>query len=108
MIQQDVEGSKIRATLNQDNAQDTIVTFIKYWTSVLYPVQKMTSHGAYFEAVPPVKSSGSKSAKSILIWSLFCMLTRVEKVWQLLEKVDMRTSDWHGWVLVYLAKNYFN
>eukprot|EP00957_Ditylum_brightwellii_P175153 13335041-Ditylum_brightwellii.AAC.1 len=63
MIQQDVEGSKIKATLNQDNALDTIATSIKYWPSVLYLVQRMTNHGAYFEAVPPVKLSGSESAK---------------------------------------------
>eukprot|EP00957_Ditylum_brightwellii_P210142 15364604-Ditylum_brightwellii.AAC.1 len=95
MIQQDVKGSKFKATLNQDNASDTMVTFIKFWPSVMYPVQNMTSHGAYFEAVPSVKSSGSESAK-------------VEKVWQLFEKVDMRAADGHGWILVYLTKNCFN
>eukprot|EP00957_Ditylum_brightwellii_P083235 6328361-Ditylum_brightwellii.AAC.1 len=61
MVQQDVEDSKIKETLNQDNAPDTCVTFFKYWPSVLYPVQRMTGHGAYFEAVLPVKLSGSES-----------------------------------------------
>eukprot|EP00957_Ditylum_brightwellii_P210063 15364530-Ditylum_brightwellii.AAC.1 len=51
--QNDAEDSNIKATLNQDNAPGTSVTFFKSWPSVLYPVQRMTSRGVYLEAVLP-------------------------------------------------------
>ena len=44
-----------------------------------------------------------------MLWTVAALLSRVEILWRLISnKVTLRTSNWHGWLLVYLYKHCFN
>ena len=42
------------------------------------------------------------------IWTLATILSRVEPLWEIVCNVPLSTSEWHGWLLVYLTRNCFN
>ena len=65
----------------------------------------MTTYGIIFPQTPPLKHSDIDTS---LLWTVSNLLCRVEKLWMIVEKVDLFTSKWHGWMLVFLTKNCFN
>ena len=42
-----------------------------------------------------------------MIWKIPALLISVETLWKLTEEVELRTSNWYGWLLVYLWNIYF-
>ena len=66
----------------------------------------MDSLGIIFPGVP--KMNGNFTEDTIRnTWVLIAIVLRVESFWKIVEKNPLRTSDWHGWMLVYLYKTYF-
>ena len=72
-----------------------------YQTTVLHhlPLKNMISYGVIFLKVPTFNSSTTNKK---LIWTIVCLLSRVEQLWKLVEKVHLKTFKWRGWVLLYL------
>ena len=62
----------------------------------------MTSYGVIFQTVPLFSSS---SVDTSPLWTLATLLSRVEYVWKIICDTDLCTSEWYGWMLVYLEKN---
>ena len=65
----------------------------------------MTEHGVMFPKVPLLYSSDSNSA---MIWAIAALMCRVEAIWKNVCAVELFTSKWHGWMLVYLTRFCFN
>ena len=80
-----------------------IKLFIKLWSAALYSCQNMTSHGVILLKVTNLYSSKSNSQ---LIWTICGFISRVQLLWKLVEKVNLRTSLWHGWFMIHLTKDY--
>lgn len=95
----------IKALLDHRNTNPVRLSFNKYWSECLYPCQTMTLHGVIFPKLPKFANNNIDTR---LIWTVATLLSRVEALWQIVTKVDMKTSQWHGWMLVYLTKHCFN
>ena len=90
-----------------DPVPNFTLTCTKYWPSVLYPCQKMDSYGAMFSMFPCYKSRGSAINTSV-IWIMSALLTSIQKLWSSVQNTELRSSNWHGWFLVYLTKHCFS
>ena len=85
-------------------------TFKKCWPSFIYPCQTMTSYGARFPMIPSIRtrnSDGVSTVESMTLWTVLGLLSRVEKLWALATTYCTRTSQWQGWILVYLSNSCF-
>jgi hypothetical protein len=78
----------------------------KIWPSVLYPLQKNNSYGAYIPCVPYCKSNDKSTS---MLWVVGTLLTRVEILWQAIIDMNggLHQSKWHGWMLTWLTKQCF-
>ena len=104
-LQNETACRTIKALLNHRETIPVRLTFNKYWRECIYPCQNMTSHGVTFPKLPKFVNY---SIDTRLIWTVAALLSRVEALWQVITKVEMKTSQWHGWMLVYLTKHCFN
>ena len=86
------------------------MSYPKYWPSILYPCQKMNTHGATFISVPSFSSSSRSvsSPKLCLCWSLSSLLLSCQELWTIISSQPMKTSLWYGWLLVYVTRNSTN
>ena len=107
MVMQRETRSRMRKVLIDDNETERVHTqsFPKVWSAALYPCQNMTSHGVICPKVPNLYSSKTNTQLS---WTICGLISRVELLWKLVEKVDLKTSLWHGWFMVYLNKHCFD
>jgi hypothetical protein len=105
VLQNEMTDRKISAWLDHRESQPIRFSFKKYWPYVLFPCQTMTSHGVVFPKVPMLTSNDIDTS---LIWTVAALLCRVEPLWKIVCQVELRTSNWHGWMLVYLTKHCFN
>lgn len=86
--------------------------FRKCWPSFLYPCQVMDSHGIRFPRIP-VLSTTKKQYPTIekadvrLLWVLVSLVSCVEELWYLVWTTNLRTSDWHGWILTFVSTEVF-
>ena len=105
ILQREAEGRHITGWTQYNN--DHIEKRFKcYWPLVLYPCQAMTNHGVIFTN-PPIYSS--KEFNTRMIWILSVILVRVEALWKEVALTNpLRTSDWQGWLMVYLISQCFN
>ena len=89
-----------------ERLEDITLRFTKYWPSTLFPCQKADAYGAMFARVPSFNTSKIDPAKLYIMWSICALLTSIQSIWTKVEKYyDHRTSQWFGWVLVYLTKH---
>ena len=66
----------------------------------------MTHHGVIMNQMPIFTSD---SVYTGLTWIVAALLTRVEPLWhEIATNIEFHTSQWHGWMLVYLTKHCFN
>jgi hypothetical protein len=92
--------------INQPERPAIRVSFKKYWSDSLYPCQNMSDYGVRFAKVPILQN---RNISTKLTWTVAALLSRVEILWRLISnKIELRTSNWHGWLLVYLFKHCFN
>ena len=59
----------------------------------------MDSYGCRMYSTPVFKISGSK-----MLWVVSTPLLNTETLWRAICSIQMRTSAWHGYLLVYLTK----
>ena len=90
---------------DREGSPDFVVSFSKLWSASLYPCQNMTSHGVIFPKVPRFYSKDTNTQKN---WIVSGLLSRVESLWQVIEKVDLKKSQWYGLLMVYLTKQCFD
>ena len=89
-----------------ENGNDYTISFNKYWSASLYPCQTMSVYGVMFPKLPSFKVSNRNTST---IWAVASLLTRIEILWQLIDGIDkLKSSQWYGWMLVYLMKNCFS
>ena len=66
----------------------------------------MTCHGVIMAQIPPLNSTAVYTG---LNWIVSVLMTRVETLWhEIATNIELHTSQWHGWMLVYLTSNLFN
>ena len=65
----------------------------------------MTSYGVIFPKFSLFPSSNEDTGN---LWTLVTLLCIVEALCKLICDNDICTSEWRGWILVYLMKYYFN
>lgn len=85
--------------------------FQKCWPTFLYPCQQMDSFGARFPPVPNLKTPRNhdiSEEEKMILWTLICLLSRIEKLWLLTQNCNLKTSQWHGWLLVYITSQCFS
>ena len=68
----------------------------------------MTYYGDMVPKVLTFNSTGHNKNDTRLVWMVDSLLSRIESLWQLVEKVEMRTSRWNGWMLNFLTKQFFD
>ena len=96
-----------------DHLEDDVVAKRRVkttWPWITYPLQKMTSDGARFPVIPTFsfrKRRGLQPSDSLVLWEVSCFLCLVPKLWDLVIRAPMRTSDWKGWLLEYLSYKCF-
>ena len=61
----------------------------------------MTRWGSH---IPMFPNFQSKVLNTQSMWLVTSMMIGVEKIWQLVKNVEMRKTEWHGWLLVYIAR----
>jgi len=106
LLQEEMTNKCIKGTLDhRTDSPPVCLNFNKYWPLCLYPCQNTTNYGIIFPKTPNFHSN---EVDTRYIWTLATMLIRVESLWQSVCKVPFFTSQWHGWMLVYLTKNCFN
>ena len=107
ILQNENNNKSISAWLDHENdIPATKMTFKKYWFDALHPCQNMTEYGVRFAKLPVLTN---RNHDTRLIWIVAALLSRIEILWRLISnKVVLRTSNWHGWLLVYLYKHCFN
>ena len=87
-----------------ENLPDIRKYFKKSWPSCIFPCQILNDYGARFPSIPAFNSNVHHTE---LLWTLSALLTRSETLWQLTVHLELRTSRWHGWLLIYLTKQCF-
>ena len=110
IIQRETQERKMKSIINREDAPDSTLNFSKYWSSSLYPMHTMTSHGALFPTVLPLFYKGDNDVNTRVTWVILSILSRVDKLCQIVENIyiKIKTSEWYGWGLVYLARDCFN
>ena len=71
-----------------------------YFPKFIFPVQKCDCFGASPPIIPILKHD---SLDTSMLWTLIAILTRNEELWDLMTKVRLRQSNWHGWILTYIS-----
>lgn len=101
VMQKEIQSRETSAIIDDvdDEVPHENVTFNKYWSATIYPVQNMTNYGVIFPTTPKIRSPN--------IWILSALLIRIEALWRIIDKIELRTSQWHGWILVLLTKKCF-
>ena len=66
----------------------------------------MTRHGVKMAEIPIFNSSEVYTG---LNWIVAVLMSRVETLWhEIATNIELHTSQWHGWMLVYLTRICFN
>jgi len=94
----------------EDVPRDNIRCFRKSWPRHIYPLQKVNTYGAAFPQIPKFGASYSPDLDhfdTIMIWRLSAILTRIDALWKIITEVELRRSNWHGWLLIWLSKMCF-
>ena len=101
-FQQDALDRTISITIpSHYYTEDAVVLKIsRYWPKVLYPCHPTSLQGCQVELVP-IFSGGQINKK---LWQIVAIITQVEEVWYLCTKCVTRSTDWLGWILVYVTK----
>ena len=60
----------------------------------------MDSYGSRFPIIPQFKC---KVMDSRIVWITAGILTLVKEVWMITDKIEIRKTNWHGWLLTYLT-----
>ena len=100
-----MKSRNISALLNHCEIEPVRFIFNKYWSDCLYICRHMTSHGVIFPKVPVFQTL---SLDSYLIYIIFGLLCRIEKVWRSVFLVDLQTSNWNGWIFMYITRFFFS
>ena len=79
---------------------DVVLKISRYWPKVLYPCHQTSLHGCKVELVPIF--SGGQLNKHL--WQIVSIVTQVEEVWYLCTTCVTHSTDWLGWILVYITK----
>lgn len=111
-FQRDTMEKEIEAVLDdrEDDEPDVIRKFKKCWPTHIYPCQTNDIFGARFASIPKffAKSNNEiQEADVIMTWTVSALMTRIDKLWQLVTECDLRRSRWHGWLLVHLTAKCF-
>ena len=106
MLQRELEKNSLSAYYDHgDTPQPIRKQFSRYWSQCIYPCQNMTKFGVIFPKIPTLNSS---EYNTINIWTVAAIMCRVEVIWRSVCAVELYTSKWHGWLLVFLTKKCFN
>ena len=106
IMQREMSDRTTKALVDdREGARPVNVSFSKLWSASLYPCQNMTTHRVIFPKVPNFKSTNTNTQ---LIWTISGLISRVESLWQVIDKVELKTSQWYGWLMVYLTKQCFD
>ena len=103
-LQKETINRKTKAMVDNCETLPIERHFNAYWSLSLYPCQTANSHGVKFAKVP----SFSNNVDTCIIWIVASLLLQVEQLWRIICNVPLYTSEWYGWMLVYLTKNCFN
>lgn len=81
----------------------------KFFPSILNPCQKMDRYGAMPVLARSLRGKGlspDQHIKTSCMWSVMSLILSVQELWSLIGKkgVDLRTSDWYGWYLLYCTR----
>ena len=109
----DKKENEIVAVADNEEEREYNKKFRKYWPSNIYPCQTFNSFGARFPVVPRFNIRSCETdlfpkTASISIWIISCLMAKIEFFWSAVSKVRMRTSRWHGWLLVKLTDMCFS
>ena len=74
----------------------------------LYPLQNCDMYGCIPHTIPMYTSTGQNAKNTSMLWILSGMLIRVQELWQHIYNMSLYQSNWHGWLLTYLAKTTFS
>ena len=68
----------------------------------------MTYYGDMVPKVLNFNSTGQNTIYTRLVWMVASIISMIESLWKLVEKVEMRTSRWDVWILTFPTKQCFD
>ena len=101
-MQKDKHCIKVVWDSRQDRNEQTLCIKPQF-PFYLYPIQKGNSHGATPTLIP-LFNDNDKEKNTSMLWVLVGILSQVEEIWSLVANIQLRQSNWHGWILTYIAK----
>ena len=104
VLQKEATDRKTKATIDNCESRPVDVYFTTFWSSSLNPCQTTNSHGVTFGKVP----NFTNNIDTYILWTMATLIFWVEPLWKIICEVPLYTSEWYGWMLVYLSKNCFN
>ena len=84
----------------------TEVTCIPNWVKRIIFCQKIDPE-KYGSRFPKLLQFQVTEIDTRLVWILSACLLRIPELWNATTKIQMRTSNWHGWLLSYLSSHCF-
>ena len=101
-MQKDKHCIKVVWDSRQDRNEQTLCIKPQF-PFYLYPIQKGNVHGETPILIPLFNDS-DKEKNTSMLWVLVGILSQVEEIWSLVANIKLRQSNWHGWILTYIAK----
>jgi hypothetical protein len=95
---------------NRGDALPDIPVEVKVcWPVYIYPCQSMNKYGVISPKIPSYRHrNGTSTWKYKFLWHLYSLITGMESLWRIIaSEIELRRSNWHGWILVYLTDHCF-
>ena len=99
-MQKDNHYTKVVWDSRQDRDEQTLCMNPQF-PFYLYPIQKGNAYGATPTLIPLLNDTEKNTS---MLWVLIGILSQVEEIWSLVANIKLRQSNWHGWILTYIAK----
>ena len=89
------------------NDQENIIYCRRNWLERIIYAQKCNEdgYGAQFAIVPNFRS---KEYNTQILWNLVTLISSNAELWNVLDNVEKKTKNWHGWMMTFITKHCFH
>ena len=89
------------------DATGNILYCKRNWIENIIYAQKCNKDG-YGAQFPIVPKFGSSVCSTKILWILVSLLSSVKELWCILDNKKKKTTEWYGWMMVYVTKHCFS
>ena len=105
-MQRDLKKRDIKVIWDDhgENLPENVVYCRRSWLPIITPLQKCDTYGSDFVSIPVLRNATEDTS---LLWIIVSLMTRIETIWQMIGKCELRQSKWHGWLLMWVTNKCF-